>query len=60
VTVVGNMDLPCPRCGIPLPIAVSAGPGVTVGDTFEVPMYVDELEQVPHYLTCTSREEGEE
>lgn len=55
MTTAVTVTVDCPRCGDPMPVAVSIGPGLDTGQGHEVLLNVDELEQGEHYLTCTTR-----
>lgn len=57
MTTAGTETVPCPRCGEPMDVVISVGPGLAIGGTYEVLLHVDEFEQGEHYLTCASREE---
>jgi hypothetical protein len=50
-----TVDVDCPRCGSTIPVTVSFGPSLDTDEGHEVLLHVDELEQVPHFLTCASR-----
>jgi hypothetical protein len=55
--IAGAVDVECPRCGTSVPISVSFGPSMDTDEGHEVLLHVDELEQVPHYLTCAATPE---